>query len=82
MMSWEDALIQEENKSGPKMVLIFDDHKRHVLGHLKFLHKRGMSGHVWAHLKLWWLKKYKRLPKISIEDVVKAQNKRENYEKT
>ena len=76
-MSWEDALIQEENQNGPKFVLITDDHERHMKGHLRSIHKPGMVRHLFEHLKLYIRAKSLGLPHISIEDIIKAQNKRD-----
>ncbi len=76
-MTWEDALIQEENQNGPKLVLITDDHERHLKGHLRSIRKPGMMRHLFKHLMLYIRAKSLGLPKLSLDEIIKAQNKRD-----
>lgn len=77
-MSWEQALIHEENQNGPKFVLIVDDHKLHMKGHLRSIHKPGMLRHIFQHLLLYIRAKSLGLPKLSLDEIIKAQNKRDS----
>ena len=76
-MSWEDALIQEENKNGPKFALILDDHKRHIKGHLKLIYKTKILLHILQHMLFWWRTYRLGVPHIPLEEIVKAQNERD-----
>jgi L-ascorbate metabolism protein UlaG (beta-lactamase superfamily) len=78
MMSWEHALIQEENQNGPKFVLVTDDHSLHLKGHLRSIHKPGMIKHLFQHLMLYVRAKSLGLPKLSLDEIIKAQNKRDS----
>lgn len=70
MSYWEQALIEHENRNGPKLVLAFDNHKLHLKGHLKAIHKPGMIRHLLQHLRLYIRAKRLGLPRPSPLDEI------------
>lgn len=49
IVSWEEVLISEENKLGPKAVSPFDDHVTHLKSHANHLNL-NMFLHITNHI--------------------------------
>ena len=62
-----DLLVKVENENPDKaIVMIVDNHKKHLKSHIRFFYKKGMFKHIFRHIKLAYLKNKQKLPTIEL----------------
>jgi hypothetical protein len=70
-MSMDNMLIKVENTE-KAICLIIDDHKKHLLGHLKYAWKPRVLKHMIDHLVLWHRAKKMGIPNIKLEVILSS----------
>ena len=70
-MSYDKIIIKIENEgSGSRMVLITDNHIKHIIQHLVYFYKPGMLRHIILHIKLYLLARKENIPIINLDDII------------
>ena len=70
----DNLLIKVENEEGG-ICLITDNHKHHILGHLRYSYKPRIIKHIFNHLYLWFRAKRMGIPHISLEEILFSRRK-------
>lgn len=75
MRSDEDLLIEVENQFPDRsVVLIIEDHGKHLLRHTRYFYRKGMVRHIFQHLKYMFLKRKQGLPTLSLDDFIRNKD--------
>ena len=69
-MTFSKHLIEIENKDFA-LCLIVDNHKEHIVGHLKYIWKPRVFKHILTHLYLWYRANKMGIPHIDLDEILK-----------
>lgn len=70
-MNHDNLLIRNENEKFA-ICLITDDHKSHIIGHLKYAWKPRIARHIFDHIYLAVKARKVGIPNISLEEVLSS----------
>ena len=70
-MNHDNLLIRVENEKFA-ICLITDNHKQHILAHLRYAYKPRIMRHILDHLYLWFRARRMGIPSISLEEVLSS----------